>query len=120
LYDKVENIKYLVHIPTMRTQLAKILLVVMTLSGIVIPIYAYAHELVNCPDDRLIIVDNDYDSDSNIIICDHCCHFSSHSLGLTQKNTSIAHYQVKDTLSFQKQNYASYKQPPPYQPPIFS
>ncbi len=100
----------------MRIRIAKILLVLMTLSGIIIPIYAYAHELANCPDDRLIDVNNDFNS--NEIVCDHCCHFSSHSLGLMLTNKRIADLVIKGTSPFQRQNYASYKQPPPYQPPI--
>jgi hypothetical protein len=104
----------------MKILIAKVLLVLMTLSGVVMPIYAYAHELVNCPDDQLTNVDNDYGSDSNKIICDHCCHFSSHSLGLMWVSSSIVDLEIKYIVIFQNQNYASYKQPPPYQPPIFN
>jgi len=102
----------------MRIQLAKILLVLMTFSGIIMPVYAYAHELANCPDDRLTDLNNDYDSDSIEIICDHCCHFSSHSLGLMLTNTSVADLEIKNTENIHGQYYNSYKLPPPYHPPI--
>ena len=102
----------------MRIHLAKMLLLIMTLSGIIMPIHAYAHELADTQDTHSIKMDVQHDTDGDSITCDHCCHFSSHSLGLMEKNSSIANYQVKDALIFQKQSYASYKQPPPYQPPI--
>jgi len=103
----------------MRIRLAKILLVVMTLSGIVMPIHSYAHELADTQESHSSIETNtQHNTDGDSISCDHCCHFSSHSLGLVQKNSSTTNHQVKDVLNFQNQNYASYKQPPPYQPPI--
>jgi len=98
--------------------MAKILLVLMTLSGIIMPIHAYAHELVNCPDDQLVDVNNDYNTDINEVVCDHCCHFSSHSLGLVQKISFAANHRINEVLKFQEQDYLSIKGPPPYQPPI--
>ena len=102
----------------MRTQIAKFLLVVMTLSGVVMPIHAYAHELAETQDSHSTEMDAQHDTDGDSISCDHCCHFSSHSMGLMQKTSGIINQQGKDALNFQKHNYVSYKQPPPYQPPI--
>lgn len=102
----------------MRIRIAKVLLVLMTLSGIVMPIHAYAHELADTQESHSIEIDAQHDTDSDSISCDHCCHFSSHSLGMMQKNTSFANQQSKDALNFQKHDYASYNQPPPYHPPI--
>ncbi len=118
LHVRLEKIIYLVHIQKMKILIAKVLLVLMALSGVVMPIHAYAHELSDAQESHSIEIDIQHDSKADSISCDHCCHFSSHSLGLMQKNTSIANHQVKDALNFQKQNYASYKPPPPYQPPI--
>jgi len=118
LYNKVENIKYLVHIPTMGLNLVKFLLLVMTITGIVMPIHAYAHEMTETQDSHFIKMDSSHDTDGVSKSCDHCCHFSSHSLGLMQRNSSIANQQVKGNLNYQGQNYASYNQPPPYHPPI--
>jgi len=83
------------------------------------PIHAYAHELAGTQDSQSIEMDAQHNTDDSIT-CDHCCHFSSHSLGLVQKNLSTTNHQVKDVLNFQNQNYASYNAPPPYQPPIFN
>jgi hypothetical protein len=102
----------------MRNLIAKVLLVLMTLSGVVMPIHTYAHELTNTQDSYSIEMDVQYDSGADATFCDHCCHFSSHSLGLMQKKSSIANHQVKDALNFQKQNYAFYHQAPPHNPPI--
>ncbi|GEM_PF-1739876 len=103
----------------MSTNLAKLLLLILALSGIIMPIHAYAHELADTQESHSSIeMDIQHDTDGDSISCDHCCHFSSHSLGMIQKNTSIANQQIKDALIFQRQNYASYNQPPPYQPPI--
>ncbi len=102
----------------MRTQIAKILLVLMTLSGIIIPIHAYAHELAESQDSHSIEMDSQHDTERDSISCDHCCHFSSHSLGLMQKNKSIANQQTKGLSNFHRLYYASINQPPPYHPPI--
>jgi hypothetical protein len=102
----------------MSINLAKLLLLIMTLSGIVMPIHAYAHELTDTQESHSIEMDAQHDTDGESISCDHCCHFSSHSLGLMQKNTSFANQQVKDALYFHRHNYSSFNQPPPYHPPI--
>ena len=82
LYDKVESILYLVHIPTMRTNLAKFLLVVITITGVTMPIHAYAHEMTETQDSHTLEIDSSHGTDGVSTSCDHCCHFSSHSLGL--------------------------------------
>jgi hypothetical protein len=102
----------------MHIHLAKLLLLIITLSSIIMPIHAYAHELADTQDSHSIEMDAQQDTDGDSISCDHCCHFSSHSLGVMQKSSNIANQQIKGALTFQGQNYASYKQPPPYQPPI--
>ncbi len=103
----------------MRIRLAKILLAIMVISGIVLPIHAYAHEIAETQNNHSFekdAIDTEYESDSNA--CDHCCHLSSHSVGLLQKNPSITSKQIKGTFSFRMKIYSSYKYPPPYHPPI--
>ncbi len=102
----------------MRTQIAKILLVLMTLSGIIMPIHAYAHELADSQESHSMEMNTQHDTDSDSISCDHCCHFSSHSLGLVQKISFVANQRINEVLNFQKQDYLSINGPPPYQPPI--
>jgi hypothetical protein len=120
LYDEVEKTKYLVHIPTMRLNLAKFLLLVMTITGIIMPIYAYAHEMTETQNSQTIETDSSHDTDGVSKSCDHCCHFSSHSLGLMRVSSKIVELSNTYIPTVLKQNYASYKQPPPYQPPIIS
>ncbi len=64
----------------MRIQIAKILLVLMTLSGIIMPIHAYAHGLADTQESHSMEINTQHDADSDSISCDHCCHLSSHSL----------------------------------------
>ena len=98
--------------------MAKILLVLMTLSGIIMPIHAYAHELSESTESHAHEMDVQHESDSDSVSCDHCCHFSSHSLGLVQKISFAANHRINEVLKFQEQVYLSIKGPPPYQPPI--
>jgi len=112
--------KYLVHISAMRLKLAKFLLLIITITAIVMPIHAYAHGMTEIEDNHSLKIDTGHNTDGVSKSCGHCCHFLSHSLGLMQKSSSIVDLQVKDTLNYQGQNYASYKQPPPYHPPISS
>ena len=102
----------------MQIQLAKILSVLMTLSGIIMPINAYAHELANTQESHSIEMNSEHDTDSDSVSCDHCCHFSSHSLGLVQKISFATNQRINEVLSFQRQDYLSINGPPPYQPPI--
>ncbi len=117
---KVENIIYLVHIPAMRFNLAKFLFLVMTISGIIMPLHAYAHEMTETQGSYIIEMDSSHDTDGMSKSCDHCCHFSSHSMGLMRSCSKIAELPNIFISTIKKQNYASYKQPPPYQPPISS
>ena len=102
----------------MRIRTAKILLVLMTLSGIIMPIHTYAHELVETTEGHAFELDAHHDSDIDSVSCDHCCHFSSHSLGLVQAISFAANERINEVLIFQIQDYLSIKGPPPYQPPI--
>ena len=98
--------------------LAKLLLLVMTITGIVMPIHVYAHELADTQENHSMKMDAQHDTDGDSISCDHCYHFSSHSLGLMQEKSPITNKLVRSALNFKRQNYASYNQPPPYHPPI--
>ncbi len=102
----------------MRTQIAKILLVLMTLSGLIMPIHAYAHGLADTQESHSMEMNTPHDADSDSISCDHCCHFSSHSLGLVQNISFAANQRINVVLNFQTQDYLSINGPPPYQPPI--
>ena len=106
----------LVHILDMRIRLAKILLFIMTFSGISMTMHAYAHELTENQAGHAIEIETQNDDDS--ILCDHCCHFSSHSLGLMNKNSSVVPQKTKGILNFKGRDYTSYSLPPPYHPPI--
>jgi hypothetical protein len=98
--------------------MAKILLVLMTLSGIIMPIHAYAHELTEVAEGHSLDMNAQHNSDTDSDSCDHCCHFSSHSLGLVQKISFATNQRINEILNFQTQDYLSVKGPPPYQPPI--
>jgi len=102
----------------MQIHLAKFLLLVMTILSIVMPIHAYAHEMTETQESYSIEVNTQHNTDSEPISCDHCCHFSSHSQGLTRIYSKIAALQNNYVPNFQRQNYFSIKNPPPYRPPI--
>ena len=102
----------------MRIRIAKVLLVLMTLSGIIMPIHAYAHELAESQESHAFNMDVQHESDRDSVSCDHCCHFSSHSLGLVQLIYFTANHRINEVLNFKEQDYLSIKGPPPYQPPI--
>lgn len=102
----------------MRTRLAKILLVLMTLSGIIMPMHAYAHDLVDSHDMHSTAFDTQHHDDSEKISNDHCSHFSSHSLGILRTNSNFSIKEIKSSLSFMAKIYMSYRQAPPYHPPI--
>ena len=102
----------------MRLNLAKFLLLVITITGIVMPIHAYAHEMTEIEDNHSLKMDTSHDTDGVSKSCDHCCHFSSHSLGLMRVCSKIAELPNIYIPTIQKQNYSSFNQPPPYHPPI--
>jgi len=102
----------------MQIRMAKILLVLMTLSGIIMPIHAYAHELAETAEGHSLEMDVQHESKSDVDSCDHCCHFSCHCLGLVQKISFAANHRINEVLKFKEQDYLSIKGPPPYQPPI--
>ncbi len=102
----------------MRIYLAKFLLLAMTITGIVMPIHAYAHEMTEIQDGYTIEMDSGHDTDSISKSCDHCCHFSSHSLGLMRSCSKIVALPNIYTSTIQKQIYSSFNQYPPYRPPI--
>lgn len=82
------------------------------------PVHAYAHELADSQESQSIEMNTQHDADSDSISCDHCCHFSSHSLGLVQKIAFTVNQRINEVLNFQAQDYLSINGPPPYQPPI--
>jgi len=82
------------------------------------PIHAYAHELAETAEGHALEMDVQHESGSYSVSCDHCCHFSSHSLGLVQKLFFAANHRFNEVLNFQEQDYLSVNEPPPYQPPI--
>lgn len=102
----------------MRHNLAKVLLLVMTISSIVMPIHAYAHELTETQDSPSIKIDSSHGTGSVTIPCDHCCHFSSHSLGLMRVSSKFGESPDIYISTIYRQNYSSVNQPPPYHPPI--
>ena len=102
----------------MYIRMAKILLVLMILSGVVMPIHAYAHEPVETTEAHIHELDAHHDSDTDSVSCDHCCHFSSHSLGIVQAVSFSVNEQIDEVLYFKEQGYLSINAPPPYEPPI--
>ncbi len=102
----------------MRTPLTTFLLVIMLLSGVVLPIHAYAHELTESQNSHMVELDTHHESEKESLACDHCCHFSSHSLGLIQTFSASTNQQTKSISVRQKTIYTSHKQAPPYHPPI--
>jgi len=102
----------------MRLNLAKFLFLAMTISGIIMPMHAYAHEMTESQDSHTIEIDSSHDTDGVSKSCDHCCHFLSHSLGLMYVCSNIGELPNINISTIKKQNYSSFKQAPPYHPPI--
>lgn len=102
----------------MRTNLAKFLLVVITITGITMPIHAYAHEITEAQDSHTLEIDSSHGTDGVSTSCDHCCHSSSHSLGLMRVCLKVGELPYICTSTIHKQNYSSFNQAPPYRPPI--
>jgi hypothetical protein len=102
----------------MRTILSKFLLLLMTITGIFMPIHAYAHEISATQDSHYTTMDTSHDTDGASKSCDHCCHFSSHSLGLMRVCSKIDELPNIFISTIQNQIYSSLNQPPPYHPPI--
>jgi len=90
----------------------------MTISGIIMPIHAYAHEMTETQDSHTIEMDSNHDTDSMSKSCDHCCHFSSHSMGLMRNCSKIDGLPNIHISTIKKQIYSSFNHPPPYHPPI--
>ena len=82
------------------------------------PIHAYAHEMTETQESHSIEQNTQHDTNSKSIACDHCCHFSSHSQGMIRNHSKIAEFQNNYVPNIQKQNYSSFKEPPPYPPHI--
>ena len=108
----------LIHIQTMQTYLVKFLLVIMTVAGIVMPVYAYAHEMSETHESHSTEFNMQHDTDNESTFCDHCCHFSSHTQGIIRIPTKIDELQKNHITNFQNKNYSSIEFPPPYHPPI--
>jgi hypothetical protein len=103
----------------MHSRLAKILFLIMTLSGIIMPIHAYAHDILDSTHEMHEMESGTQQHDEGeAISCDHCCHFSCHSLGIMRTNSNLTITDTKSGSIFLSTNYTSYNQAPPYHPPI--
>lgn len=101
----------------MRQLIANLLLVIMCLTGILMPVHAYAHNLSDS--EIQLMYEHEHDEqDTNSHACDHCCHSTSHCLGLIRFVTAldaISANRRSEPLQFQ---YSSLNHTPPYPPPI--
>ncbi|GJM04692.1 MAG: hypothetical protein DHS20C09_06830 [marine bacterium B5-7] len=103
----------------MQFRLAKILLLILTLSCVIMPIQSYAHGMpVSTHDMHEMGTDNQQDNEGEATSCDHCCHFSCHSLGILRTKSNFVVKEYKSASIFLSTNYTSYNQAPPYHPPI--
>ncbi len=85
------------------------------------PVHAYMHELDCFSAEELQWTDDaDSQSDKQIANCDHCCHFSSHSVGMFNANDG-AEQLMKASVSIGLSiHYHFSKAAPPYHPPILA
>lgn len=101
----------------MRIRIAKIMLIIIALSGLMTP-HAYAHDLAEVTESHVLAFDTQHTSDTDSVSCDHCCHFFSHSVGMIPAISFSTNDQTKEVPIFQEQDFPSIIGPPPYQPPI--
>lgn len=114
----------------MRLHTAKFLLLLVTISGIIMPIHDYAHASAESqesyPHERhfqesdlmeITELGGQHDPSCNSATCDHC-HFSSHAVGLMRDSSRTIVPQKMHIVILLSQHYSSYHQAPPYHPPI--
>lgn len=105
------------HFQVMRIRIAKTMLIIMALSGLMTP-HAYAHDLAEITESHVLAFDAQHNSDTDSVSCDHCCHFFSHSVGMIPAISFSMSNQIKEIPVFQEQDFPSIIGPPPKQPPI--
>jgi len=109
------------HTPTMKSFFIKYLLFSLLVFGTVMPVHAYVHSLhLTTSDQQQLSGDTDNQGDVQTAGCDHCCHFSSHTVGLHRSNHSDRFFDKGGILVATLFTYHSLKAGPPYHPPILA
>ena len=105
----------------MKYFLFKYLLFAVLMSGTVLPVHAYAHSFDSTTSEQQQLTeDTDNQDDVQATNCDHCCHFSSHSVGLHMSN-HVGQFANKGSILVTSHiTYRSLKAEPPYYPPILA
>ena len=102
----------------MQIKLAKLLFLVMIVTGIIMPIHAYSHEMSETRESHSVELESQHNQDNESVFCDHCCHFSSHTQGMIRIYTKSGISQKNYVINFQNKRYTSVESTPPYHPPI--
>lgn len=97
----------------------KYLLFSVLMSGTIMSVHAYVHVLdCTTSEQQQFRGDMDNKSDLQKASCDHCCHFSSHSVGIIKSNSVDGLDNKSNMLTISSLTYRSLKEGPPYHPPI--
>lgn len=95
---------------------AKILCVFMLAGGIIFPAHAYTHDIEKAAEHTFL--DNQDQQENVQSVCDHCCHISAHTLGITQIKPVCFITKTDQSVNSKIQYYSSRSTSPPYHPPI--
>jgi uncharacterized protein len=103
----------------MKLLFIKYLLFSVLMSATIMSVHAYAHSL-DCAssEEQQLSGDMDNQNDLQKASCDHCCHFSSHSVGLHKSDNADPFIARNGILNTDYRTYRSLKAGPPYHPPI--
>jgi hypothetical protein len=105
----------------MKSLIIKYMLLCIFLSGTVMPVHAYMHELDCSPAEELqLTAGADSQSDTQTANCDHCCHFSSHSVGMYKSNDGVEQLMKASVSIGYSIHYHFSRAAPPYHPPILA
>ena len=99
----------------MHLSMAKMLCLIVFISSIVLEVHAYTHGCDDNADAYIFISDTQHDNNSTS--CDHCCHGSSHSLGILHDVSLYFFFKDTYVLNTNSYNYTSRTPAPPYRPP---
>lgn len=104
----------------MKALLFKFIILPLFLMGTVSPVLAYVHSFDTTISEHHQSMHSDSQNDVPVFDCDHCCHFSSHSVGVLGHNQMPAHViKIKNTTEYYR-IYHSLAVIPPSRPPILS
>jgi histidinol phosphatase-like PHP family hydrolase len=84
-------------------------------------VHAYVHSLDFTTSEQQQLTGNmDSQSDIQTASCDHCCHFSSHTVGLHASHNIDEFVNRNRILVIYHPTYRSLTAAPPYHPPILA